>query len=518
MTSSRGGRLHIVLGDQLDPEISALADLDPDRDVVWMAESDEEISRVRSHRLRIALFLSAMRHHRDALRERGITVHYHELGPDPDEDRATGFAGLLAAELESAAPESVVVTRPGDYRVLEELRETTQGAGIDFELREDDRFLCELSAFDEWADGRKRMVLENFYRSIRRRTGVLMVDGEPAGDRWNFDDENREAFTADGPGEIPERPSWATDEVDEAVLELVAGRYGDHPGRLESFRLWPRTPEQSTEALRFFVDELLPDFGTHQDAMWTDRPFLRHSMLAFALNVGLLRPRTCLDAAETAWRDGAAPLNSVEGFVRQILGWREFVRGIYWRLMPEYAERNALEADLPLPEFYWTGDTPMRCVAESMDGVLEYGYAHHIQRLMVLGLYAQLQGVDPHKFHEWHLAMYVDAVDWVSLPNALGMSQFGDGGVMGTKPYCASGNYIDRMSNYCESCRFDPGEATGEDACPFTTLYWDFLARHEDELRSNHRMGFQYANLDRKGDETLEAIRERAWELRGNQS
>ena len=518
MTSSPARRLHIVLGDQLDPELSALADLDPGRDVVWMAESDEEIGRIRSHRLRIALFLSAMRHHRDVLREQGITVRYHELGATPGEDRAASFADLLAADLESIAPDAVVLTRPGDHRVLEELRGAARDARVPLELREDDRFLCELSEFDEWAEGRKRWVLETFYRSMRRRTGVLMVDGEPAGDRWNFDEMNREAFPDEGPGEIPERPSWSPDEVDEAVLELVAGRYGEHPGRLESFRVWPRTPEQATEALDFFARELLPDFGTHQDAMWTDRPLLRHSMLSFPLNVGLLRPRACLDAAVAAWSEGAAPLNSVEGFVRQILGWREFVRGIYWRLMPEYADRNALQADQPLPDFYWTGDTPMRCVAESMRGVLEYGYAHHIQRLMVLGLYAQLYGVDPHEFHEWHLAMYVDAVDWVSLPNALGMSQFGDGGVMGTKPYCASGNYIDRMSNYCSSCGFDPGEATGEDACPFTTLYWDFLARHEDGLRSNHRMGFQYSNLDRKRGEGLDAIRERARELRGVQS
>lgn len=507
-------RLHVVFGDQLDRGLSALSDVDASRDAVWLAESDEEISRIPSHRLRAALFLSAMRHHRDALRADGLEVFYHELGADPDADRGPGFRALLDADLDRLRPATLVVTRPGDHRVLETVEAAAAANGVPLELREDDRFLCQPAEFAEWADGRSRWVLEDFYRWMRRRTGRLMEGEKPAGGRWNFDADNREAFSGEGPGELPARPRWIPDRTDLEVLELVRRRYGHHPGCLDDFDLWPRTGAQAAEALDFFRRHLLPDFGAHQDAMWSGRPLLRHSLLALPLNIGLLRPHACLDAAEAAWREGLAPLNSVEGFVRQVLGWREFVRGVYWQLMPGYAERNALDADRALPELYWTGETEMACLREAMRSVLDHGYAHHIQRLMVLGLYALLLGVDPDEFNDWHLAMYVDAVDWVSLPNALGMSQFADGGVLGTKPYCASGNYIDRMSNYCKGCGYDPHAATGEDACPFTTLYWDFLARHEERLRGNRRMGFQYANLDRKRGDELTAIRRRAAEIR----
>lgn len=515
MTGRPVRTLRLVLGDQLDPDLSALADVDAGVDAVWMAENDHEIRRVPTHRLRIAVFLSAMRHRRDAMRAEGLTVEYHGLAADPAEDRGSRFSDILAADLARLEPERVVLTRPGDFGVLDEIRRTVEAAGVEFELREDDRFLCALDDFRGWVEGRKRWVLEDFYRWMRKRTGVLMDAGEPVGGEWNFDAANREAFGSDGPGDLPPRPSWPLDDVDRSVLELVAARYSDHPGRAERLSAWPRTPDHARELLTFFIDQLLPGFGDTQDAMWSDEVFLRHSGLALPLNTGLIRPAVCVRAAVDAHAADAAPLNSVEGFVRQILGWREYVRGVYWVFMPEYAERNELAADRDVPEFYWDGDTSMECVRRAMGGVLEYGYAHHIQRLMVLGLYALLFGVHPRRFHEWHLAMYVDAVDWVSLPNALGMSQFGDGGVTGTKPYCASGNYIDRMSNHCADCRFDPGTAVGDDACPFTTLYWDFLARHEEELRGNRRMGFQYANLDRKREAGgLREIRDRAAELR----
>ena len=520
MTGRRDGSgdgprtLLVVFGDQLDPSVPARLELDPDRDALWMAEVDEEITRVPSHKRRIALFLSAMRHYRDARRAEGFPVRYHALTPDPAADRGPGFEALLRHDLAASAPERLVVVRPGDHRVLEILRSAADDAGVSLELVDDTHFLVRLEEVRDWAEGRKRFLLEDFYRWRRKESGVLMEGpGEPAGGEWNYDADNRESFGAGGPGAVPPPPAFAPDEVTRGVLELVEARYGDHPGTLEGFAE-AVTPEQAREALAAFVRDRLPRFGRHQDAMWEGEPFLYHSRLSAVLNLKLLDPRDCIEAAEDAWRAGEAPLAAVEGFIRQILGWREYVRGIYWLFMPGYASRNALACDdRDVPAFYWSGETRMACVADALRNVLDHGYAHHIQRLMVLGLFAQLLGVHPYRFHQWHMALYLDAVDWVSLPNTLGMSQYGDGGLVGTKPYCASGRYIDRMSNHCGGCPYDPGESLGDRACPFTTLYWDFLARHRERLGDNRRMTFQLANLDRKDPEVLRAIRARADDL-----
>jgi deoxyribodipyrimidine photolyase-related protein len=342
-----------------------------------------------------------------------------------------------------------------------------------------------------------------------------MDDGGPAGGVWNLDRDNRSSFGRHGPDAVPPPERFPPNPVTNAVIETVRARFPDHPGRLEDFDL-PVTRGQARRALDEFIEHRLPGFGTWQDAMWNGESLLHHSRLSAPLNLHLLRPRECVDAAEQAYRSGRAALNDVEGFIRQILGWREFVRGVYWAHMPEYANGNALDHHEPLPDFYWSGATDMACFADAMTNVLDHGYAHHIQRLMVLGLFALLYGVEPYRFHEWHMAMYVDAVDWVSLPNTLGMSQFGDGGVVGTKPYCASGAYIKRMSNYCSSCRYDPGAATGASACPFTTLYWDFLDRHAQRFAGNRRMTFQLRNLDRRRQRPgeMESIRAQARRLR----
>jgi deoxyribodipyrimidine photolyase-related protein len=345
----------------------------------------------------------------------------------------------------------------------------------------------------------------------------LVAGGRPTGGKWNYDVENREAFGREGPGPLPLPPSFPPDAVTRAVIRLVADRFASHPGRLDTFD-WPVTPEQAQNALRDFVTYRLPSFGRFQDAMWTGEPFLCHSLLSSAMNLKLLDPRDAIDSAVRAFRSGKAPLNAAEGFVRQILGWREYVRGVYWRYMPEYADRNSLNADLPLPEFYWTAETDMNCLREVIRQTLDYGYAHHIQRLMVTGLFALLLGVDPRALHEWYLAVYVDAVEWVELPNTLGMSQFADGGIMASKPYVATGKYIERMSNYCAECRYNPARACGEDSCPFTTLYWDFLQRHHDVLKRNQRMTIQLRNLKRKSSDDLRAIRRQAAAVRSELS
>jgi deoxyribodipyrimidine photolyase-related protein len=374
--------------------------------------------------------------------------------------------------------------------------------------------LVGIDEFREYADGRKSLLLENFYRQQRRKHEVLLTrKGQPVGGEWNYDSENRKPFGKEGPGDVRPPRRFRPDHLTREVMDMVGKRFADHPGSLEHFDL-PVTHDEAMAAVRDFVEHRLCDFGTYEDAMWSDEPVLHHSRLSAALNVKLVSPRYCIDKAIEAFEGGHAPINSVEGFVRQILGWREFIRGVYWYHMPDYAELNALECDdRDVPGFLWDGETDMRCVAQCMRSVIDRAYAHHIPRLMVLGQFALLSGVHPLRFHEWHMAMYADAVDWVSLPNALGMSQYGDGGIVGSKPYCASGAYINRMSNFCGECRYRHDQATGDEACPFTTLYWAFLDRHRKRFGGNRRMGLQLRNLERKAPAEVRGVRKRASEL-----
>ena len=510
--NQRARHLILVLGDQLSSGSAAFDGFDIQLDVVWMAEVTEEAEHVWTTKQHIAIFLSSMRHFRDRLRADGFRVDYRRMD-DPDN------RGTLGSELRRAVdewrPERVILVQPGEWRVQEQIRDATKEAGVPLEIRQDRHFLCPRERFEEHAAGRKRLLMEHFYREMRRRTGLLMDDGDPVGDAWNFDDQNRESFGKEGPRNVPTPIGFEPDTVTREVLDLVNDHFSEHPGRLEHFD-WPVTPGQAREALVDFLKHRLRSFGTYQDAMWTGEPYLYHSRLSAALNLKLLDPREAIHAAEDAYVQGHAPLNAVEGFIRQILGWREYVRGIYWRYMPAYADRNALGADLPLPAFYWTGETEMACLRHSIQQTLDYGYAHHIQRLMVTGLFALLLGVEPQQVHRWYLAVYVDAVEWVELPNTLGMSQFADGGLMATKPYCASGNYINKMSNYCDDCRYEPSQRLGEEACPFTTLYWDFLMRHADRLGENPRMGLQFYNLGKIPLDERRAIRRRAAKLRGS--
>lgn len=508
--------LVLVLGDQLDHDSSAFDDFDGQRDRVWMAEVEHEATHVWCHQLRIATFFSAMRHFRDELLEKDWRVEYHALTRQPSRDRGKTFAGILGNDVTRFRPDRLVVVQPGEYRVLQNLQQAASDMDVPLEVRPDRHFFCGLDEFRDYAAGRKSLVLEYFYRHMRKKHGVLVdEDGQPDGGEWNFDQDNRESFGSDGPGALPQPMTFEPDAITSEVLEMVAARFGDHPGRLEHFSL-PVTHKQAAQYLSHFITHGLSDFGRWEDAMWSDEPFLYHSRLSVPLNLKLLNPRRCVQAAVEAYEHGAAPINSVEGFVRQILGWREFIRGVYWLQMPEYIELNYLEHERDLPTFFWDGQTDMQCVAQSMQHVLNHGYAHHIHRLMVLGNFAQLWGAHPRKFHEWHMAMYLDAIDWVSLPNTLGMSQYGDGGIVGTKPYCSSGNYINKMSNFCAHCRYDYRKRVGEDACPFTTLYWEFLDRHQQRLQDNRRMNFALKNLERRqeDEDEMQQIRERAQDLR----
>ncbi len=494
--------LVIVLGDQLDAQSSALQDFDATQDVVWMAEVAEESTHVGSAKQRIAVFLSAMRHFAQELRARGFPLHYIRMD-DPDN------RGTLALELERAIaplqPAALVLTAPGDWRVLQSLRAVAKQHSLPLDLRDDSHFFSTVREFAAHAEGRKQLRLEYWYRELRHKHGILMDGKLPVGGQWNFDADNRESFGKTGPQNLPPPSRFAPDAITQEVLDLVNTRFAQHPGSLQSFG-WPVNRAQALLALQAFIDQRLPLFGRYEDAMWAGEAWLYHSHLSCALNLKLLSAREVVRAAEDAYRADKAPLAAVEGFIRQILGWREYVRGIYWLHMPGYLDRNALDAQAALPAWYWTGQTDMACLKDAITQTLELGYAHHIQRLMVTGLYALLLGVKPQEVHRWYLSVYVDAVEWVELPNTLGMSQFGDGGLMASKPYVASGKYIQRMSNHCAGCKYDPAQSTGSKACPFTTLYWDFLIRHEGLLKKNPRMAMQLKNLARLDDAARDAI------------
>ncbi len=502
--------LVIVLGDQLDLDASAFDGFDPAQDRVWMAEVAEESTHVPSSKPRIALFLSAMRHFAQAASERHGPVDYTRLD---DAGNADTLAGELRRAIARHQPAGLVMTAPGDWRVLQALRAVADACGRPLDIRDDRHFFSTVREFAEHAKGRKQLRLEYWYRALRQKHRILMEGDAPAGGQWNYDADNREAFGKAGPVDLPAPVRHAPDAVTREVLALVETRFASHPGRLDRFD-WPVTRAQALGALEDFIAHRLPLFGRYEDALWAGEPWLYHSLLSAAMNLKLLHPREVVQAAEAAWRAGHAPLAAVEGFIRQILGWREYVRGIYWTQMPSYLDRNALDAHEPLPEFFWTGDTDMACLRDALTQTLTHGYAHHIQRLMVTGLYLLLLGVRPQEAHQWYLSVYVDAVEWVELPNTLGMSQYGDGGLMASKPYIASGKYIQRMGNFCKGCRYDPGESTGPTACPYTTLYWDFLMRHETMLAGNPRMGMQVRNLARLTTDKREAIREQARHLR----
>ena len=503
-------RLVIVLGDQLDLDAAAFDGFDADTDAVWMAEVAEESTHVWSSKPRTVMFLAAMRHFALALHAAGRPLHYTRL-------EAPANAGSLAAQLQAdilrLKPSSLVMTAPGDWRVLEGLKAVAEHSGLPLEIHEDRHFFSSIRDFAAHAKGRKALRMEYFYREQRRRHAVLMDGDEPVGGQWNFDADNREAFGAAGPGAVPPRTAFEPDAVTREVIALVNTRFAHHPGRLTSF-VWPVTRAQALQSLHAFIEERLPLFGRFQDAMWPGDPWLYHAHLSAALNLKLLNPREVVAAAEAAYREGLAPLASVEGFIRQILGWREYVRGVYWTQMPGYLERNALDAQQDLPAWFWTGATDMACLRDALAQTLEHGYANHIQRLMVTGLYALMLGVQPKQVHAWYLAVYVDAVEWVELPNTLGMGQYADGGVMGSKPYIATGKYIQRMSPHCKGCRYDPAQRSGDTACPFTTLYWDFLMRHEAALARNPRMALQVKNVARLTDAQKQAVNERAAAIR----
>ncbi|WP_255149624.1 cryptochrome/photolyase family protein [Halorarius halobius] len=496
----------LVLGDQLHPDRGPVADADE----VLMVEAHGFARRKPYHPHKLTLVFAAMRQFRDRLRDRGVAVEYHTC-----ETFAEGFGAHFGAH----PADHLVVMEPASHGAGDRLTDLVEARGGTLEVVKNDLFLCDRDRWRAYAGDREPPYRhEAFYRHMRRETGYLMADGDPVGGEWNYDEQNRETPPAEYEPPAPPcyEPDETTREVSEWVRETFDGPYaeGGHDwADPEPFR-WPVTREAALDALDRFVDDRLAMFGPYQDAMVRDEWALHHSLLSAAINVGLLHPAEVVETVLEATREREdVPLNSVEGFVRQVVGWREFTRHVYRETMPDLEDANQLNATEPLPEAYWTGETAMACLGDVVEGVRERGYSHHIERLMVLSNFALLLGVDPAELNDWFHAGYVDAYHWVTTPNVVEMGSYA-AGAFATKPYAASANYVDRLSDYCGDCRYDPDATVGADACPFNSLYWAFLDRNEAELRENHRMGLVYSHLDDKRGEELDAIQERAAAVR----
>lgn len=503
--------LCLILGDQLNRDSLLFADFDPAQDLLWMAETLGESTHVPSNKQRSTLFLAAMRHFAQGLRDEKLPLVYYSL----EEQGQPDFTSAINTTLQHYAVAQLRVVLPGDYRVLQQIKHCCTHHKLPLEVLADNHFIAKPGEFSAWKKGKKQLRMEYWYRQLRKRTGVLMQDDAPVGGDWNYDKDNRGTFGKAGPGLLDSALVFPVDKITQSAMNSVVKFFPGNPGNLLSFG-WPVTRAQALTLLDFFIEKNLPLFGEYQDAMWTNEPWLYHSRLSAALNLKLLSPMEVVLAVEQAYERGHAPLNAVEGFIRQILGWREYVRGLYWSLMPEWKEMNVLDAQHNLPDFYWSGEVDMTCLSQSIKQVLDTGYGHHIKRLMVTGLFAQLWQTRPEQIHAWYLAMYVDAVEWVELPNVLGMSQYADGGIMASKPYIATGRYIAKMSNYCDHCRYKPDEAETENACPFTTLHWEFLQKHRARFQQHPRLALQVKHLDNQSEDKRFAITKRAQWVRAH--
>ena len=492
--------LRLILGDHLTHGISSLEGCDKDNDIILMCEVMEEGTYVKHHKKKIAFLFSAMRHFAQELEQRGYNVAYTKLD---DPNNAGSFTGEVQRAITAYSPDKIIVTFPGEYRVLQAIQGWESAFNLPVEILEDTRFLCSIDAFQNWAKDRNALRMEYFYREMRKAYNILMNDDKPEGGQWNYDSENRKP-PKDGL-RVPAPYTAQHDSITQECIDLVSDRFAEHFGDIEPF-YFAVTRDQALYALDKFITERLPTFGDYQDCMLHGEPWMFHSHLSFYINCGLLTPLEVVEKAEDAYRAGKAPLNAAEGFIRQIIGWREYVRGIYWMKMPDYADENFLSASRNLPWLYWGGETKMNCLRQCVRETQENAYAHHIQRLMVLGNFALIAGIDPRQVNEWFLVVYADAFEWVEMPNVSGMILYADGGHLGSKPYAAGGNYINKMSDYCKKCSYKVTKKNGPDACPFNYLYWDFFARHEDQLRGNPRLNHAYATLNKMNNEKRSAI------------
>ena len=505
--------LILILGDQLNFDNPALEGFDATQDQILMVETNGEATQVWSHKARIVLFLSAMRHFYARLESQytcGLQGMYLNLG----EHNFSTLSAAWAHTILALKPQKVIICEPGEYRLEQDLIALCKEMNTQLVIRADTYFMCSKADFKHWAAGGKQLRMEFFYRKMRQKHNVLMQGSEPEGGAWNYDVENRKTFGKTGPKNVPTAPQVSIDELTQKVINVTEQYFPNHPGSLKHF-IWPVTREAALQFLDDFIANKLAGFGDYQDAMWqssnvAESPFLWHSLLSTSLNLKLLNPREVIAAAVVAYKNHLLPLASVEGFIRQILGWREFIRGMYWIDMPQMAESNHFKHNRQLPRWYWSGDTQMNCMKQTVHDTMQHGYAHHIQRLMVTGMFGLLAEINPREVEAWYLAVYVDAVEWVELPNVAGMALYANGGRFTSKPYVASGAYIKRMSNYCSHCRYKPEVKTGANACPTTTLYWNFLIKHYDSFSHNPRTALMTKNVDRFSTEEIAAIQKQA--------
>ncbi|GLQ00238.1 cryptochrome/photolyase family protein [Methylophaga thalassica] len=497
-------RLNLILGDQLNWDSLIWQDIDQKNDIFWMAEISQASLQPPSNKQRSVVFLSAMRHFAEDIQKKHFQLLY-----SPITDDLSSFTDALKKTFTEHKIDRVRCVLPGDYLVMQEIEHAVKHHQLEIDWLKDVHFIAKRGEFSHWLKQRKKPTMEYWYRHLRESRQILIDNGKPQGGQWNFDKSNRQSFSKQGPDVIKESPNYGIDEITQDVIDTIKKDFSQLPGTIDTFN-WPVTRRQALIQLRHFIDHYLPFFGDYQDAMWTEQPFLYHARLSASLNLKLLQPQEVIEAAEQAYKNNKAPLNAVEGFIRQILGWREYIRGLYWAYRKDWLQFNALKSERDLPDFYWTADTDMQCLHQAIKQVLDHGYGHHIQRLMVTGLFALLWQVHPKHIHHWYLGMYVDAVSWVEVPNTIGMSQYADGGIVGSKPYIASGAYINRMSNYCQHCPFDPKQASGDKACPFTTLYWYFIDQHNELISHNPRLAMQAKNWAKKSNSEQQAIRERA--------
>ena len=497
--------LRLILGDQLNIEISSLSDCDKQQDLILICELADEANYVKHHKKKIAFIFSAMRHFANELAAAGYNTEYIQFN---EQNNSGSFRGEVKAALERHPQlNRVILTEPGEYRLMVEMITWKTQFTCPVEIRQDDRFLCSIDEFREWTQARKSLRMEYFYRDMRKKYNILMADDKPIGGKWNYDADNRKPASKDLL--LPKPYTAKTDAITDEVIALVDNNYSKHFGDTRPFH-YAVTRTQALYALDKFIEERLGYFGDFQDAMLEGEPWMYHSHLSFYINCGLLLPKEVIKRAEQAYLQGDAPLNAVEGFIRQILGWREYVRGIYWLKMPEYARENYFNASRSLPGLYWGEDTQMNCLSQCVKETRENAYAHHIQRLMILGNFALITGISPTEVNEWYLIVYADAYEWVEMPNVTGMILFADGGYLASKPYAAGGSYINKMSDYCKSCRYKISQKNGSEACPFNYLYWDFLDRNRKRLSSNPRVGMMYKTLDRMSPNKYKLIKQDA--------
>ncbi|MFC3095753.1 cryptochrome/photolyase family protein [Alteromonas sediminis] len=496
--------LRVVLGDQLNLSISALEGIKAAYDTVIMAEVREEATYVKHHKKKIVFLFSAMRHFARLLEQEKFNVCY--VAYDDESNKGSLFE-QVKHQLRQEEYSKIVLTMPGEYRLLEEVKSWSDKFSLPVDIRPDNRFIADDGFFANWAKGKKQLRMEFFYREMRKRTGFLMEGDHPVGGKWNYDEQNRSPLPAQT--SIPKPTHCVVDDITHDVIRLVEKYFPDHFGDILPFH-YAVTREQALDVLDEFIEKRLVNFGQYQDAMAQNQPWLFHSHISFYLNCGLLHPEEVIARAEEAYYNDNAPLNSVEGFIRQVLGWREYVRGFYWYFMPALSTENVLQAKRKLPDFFWSGQTNMNCLRQCITETKQNAYAHHIQRLMVLGNFALLAGLSPKAVNEWYLIVYADAYEWVELPNVSAMILYADGGKLASKPYAASGSYINKMSDYCKKCGYSVSKKTGEKACPFNYLYWDFIDRNLEALGNNPRMNMTLNTYKKMSEEKLTLIRESA--------